>query len=308
MVANNQHSRRSHSAQAQPQQSVGVDPSSRSSSSQQASQIGRGAVDDRDCNVDAGTFVHTTISTQGAFSACALNLPTSSKRVVGPQHPVATPISPCQSSSPFGSSSDGHISSNASRGPAGARAGGRRIFSRLGPQQPPPLRYNHLLPQIPYPSFSLPHPLSPPLPSHSAPHVYHSPHQLSPHGSSIFHPPPSPSATAHPPGKVTRRPLTRAQKRDLLFEASGGIGVNGQQPPRPPNSWILYRLHTLELIRQAKEAGRDFPFPKEMGDGEGLLKADVGKLIAHMWKNESKEIKDIFARQSLLRKAEVRQI
>jgi hypothetical protein len=45
-----------------------------------------------------------------------------------------------------------------------------------------------------------------------------------------------------------------------------------------------------------------------MGDGEGLLKADVGKLIAHMWKNESKEIKDIFARQSLLRKAEVRQI
>lgn len=65
-------------------------------------------------------------------------------------------------------------------------------------------------------------------------------------------------------------------------------------------------MHTLELIRQAKEAGRKFPFPKRSSDGEHLPQGNVGKLIVHMWKNENKEVKDMFERQSQLRKAEVR--
>ena len=82
---------------------------------------------------------------------------------------------------------------------------------------------------------------------------------------------------------------------------------------RPPNSWILYRSHTIKLMTEAKEKDVDPPIPAEVWDHPAAAnldrsmrhQSDMSTLISVMWKCESDEVKEKYAKLSQIAKQEV---
>lgn len=77
------------------------------------------------------------------------------------------------------------------------------------------------------------------------------------------------------------------------------------------SSWILYRSDIIKSIKTAQEEGKPFPIPenalKKAGVTEELpsVQGDVSKMIALLWKNETKTVMKKYNELSVLRKQEV---
>ncbi|KAM0756316.1 hypothetical protein T439DRAFT_278173, partial [Meredithblackwellia eburnea MCA 4105] len=63
--------------------------------------------------------------------------------------------------------------------------------------------------------------------------------------------------------------------------------------PRPPNAWILYRSEQIRALKSDKELSKK-------------PQSDISKLIGHMWREESDEVKRWYESEAELRKLEHR--
>ncbi|KAF8659216.1 hypothetical protein AX16_001877 [Volvariella volvacea WC 439] len=70
------------------------------------------------------------------------------------------------------------------------------------------------------------------------------------------------------------------------------FSTDGEQPPRPPNAWILYRADKMREI------------PKPQPGEPRLVQADISRLISRMWKEESDETRAEYERRADAKKAE----
>lgn len=84
-----------------------------------------------------------------------------------------------------------------------------------------------------------------------------------------------------------------------LFANSGihfvGMGEPSSdgRPPRPANAWILYRSAKMKVLKEPQTSGQ----PRR-------TQADISKLIAEMWKNETPEVRQYYEAMSDMKKAE----
>lgn len=84
-----------------------------------------------------------------------------------------------------------------------------------------------------------------------------------------------------------------------LFANSGihFVGMEGPssdgRPPRPANAWILYRSAKMKVLKEPQTSGQ----PRR-------TQADISKLIAEMWKNETPEVRQYYEAMSDMKKAE----
>lgn len=84
-----------------------------------------------------------------------------------------------------------------------------------------------------------------------------------------------------------------------LFANSGihFVGMDGPssdgRPPRPANAWILYRSAKMKVLKEPQTSGQ----PRR-------TQADISKLIAEMWKNETPEVRQYYEAMSDMKKAE----
>ncbi|KAG8799115.1 hypothetical protein FRC17_007222, partial [Serendipita sp. 399] len=76
-----------------------------------------------------------------------------------------------------------------------------------------------------------------------------------------------------------------------LPSVGGGSAPSGQ-PPRPANAWILYRSHKMKDLTPTEPGAPRRP------------QADISKLIAEMWKNETPEVRQRYEQLSDMKKAE----
>ncbi|CAI2181095.1 17449_t:CDS:2 [Funneliformis geosporum] len=82
--------------------------------------------------------------------------------------------------------------------------------------------------------------------------------------------------------KLLLNPMTRERAKHIKK-----TGIN--RPPRPQNSFILYRRNKTAQLALV-----------------GLKSAEKSKIISQMWKNEPEDVKEVFS--ALSRMAEVNQI
>jgi hypothetical protein len=84
-----------------------------------------------------------------------------------------------------------------------------------------------------------------------------------------------------------------------LFANSGihFVGMDGPssdgRPPRPANAWILYRSAKMKVLKEPQTSGQ----PRR-------TQADISKLIAEMWKNETPGVRQYYEAMSDMKKAE----
>ena len=78
----------------------------------------------------------------------------------------------------------------------------------------------------------------------------------------------------------------------IHFVGMGGPSSDGR-PPRPANAWILYRSAKMKVLKEPQTSGQ----PRR-------TQADISKLIAEMWKNETPEVRQYYEAMSDMKKAE----
>jgi hypothetical protein len=78
----------------------------------------------------------------------------------------------------------------------------------------------------------------------------------------------------------------------IHFVGMGGPPSDGR-PPRPANAWILYRSAKMKVLKEPHTSGQ----PRR-------TQADISKLIAEMWKNETPEMRQYYEAMSDMKKAE----
>jgi len=78
----------------------------------------------------------------------------------------------------------------------------------------------------------------------------------------------------------------------IHFVGMGGSSSDGR-PPRPANAWILYRSAKMKVLKEPQTSGQ----PRR-------TQADISKLIAEMWKNETPEVRQYYEAMSDMKKAE----
>ena len=78
----------------------------------------------------------------------------------------------------------------------------------------------------------------------------------------------------------------------IHFVGMGGPSSDGR-PPRPANAWILYRSAKMKVLKDPQSSGQ----PRR-------TQADISKLIAEMWKNETPEVRQFYEAMSDMKKAE----
>lgn len=74
-------------------------------------------------------------------------------------------------------------------------------------------------------------------------------------------------------------------------KAAGGAGAQ-QQPPRPPNAWILYRSDKLQELP-----------PPPLGHPKPT-QAEVSKIISAQWRAEAEEVRALYEQRAEMAKAE----
>jgi HMG (high mobility group) box len=62
------------------------------------------------------------------------------------------------------------------------------------------------------------------------------------------------------------------------------------RPPRPPNSWILYRSSKSREIRAQLQSASGTATVSSRD-----RQAEISRLVSNMWKNESQEVKDHYS-------------
>jgi hypothetical protein len=74
-------------------------------------------------------------------------------------------------------------------------------------------------------------------------------------------------------------------------KAAGGAGAQ-QQPPRPPNAWILYRSDKLQELP-----------PPPLGHPKPT-QAEVSKIISAQWRTETEDVRALYEQRAEMAKAE----
>lgn len=135
----------------------------------------------------------------------------------------------------------------------------------------------------------------------------------SPRGLGSANPSPTEATAAATASLASLLPIM--PREDLLSASKKSHNSNrsANYTPRPPNSWILYRSETNKQMKLAKERGEVFPIPDavkshpDVASGDGVMaQANVSKMVALMWKLESKDVKLKYDQLSAIRKLEVR--
>jgi hypothetical protein len=85
-------------------------------------------------------------------------------------------------------------------------------------------------------------------------------------------------------------PANPVKEASLLF--SDMLNQSATRPRRPANAWILYRSDKMKFLKPPEPSA-----PRR-------TQADISKLIAGMWKNETEEVKKYYETLSDLAKAE----
>ena len=114
----------------------------------------------------------------------------------------------------------------------------------------------------------------PPLPTSSIPFTF-SPSLVPPNSSSFFFP-------------------LNAVSQNIVMSGAlrNKAGAGAQQPPRPPNAWILYRSDKLQQLP-----------PPALGQPKPT-QAEVSKIISAQWKTESDEVRAMYDERAQIAKLE----
>ncbi|GAA5867851.1 hypothetical protein JCM3774_005881 [Rhodotorula dairenensis] len=96
----------------------------------------------------------------------------------------------------------------------------------------------------------------------------------------------SPKRTGSSSPEADARKRNRARPTAEERAASGHI-------PRPPNSFMLYRSAQNKLLSQVRSE-----------EGDKLQQADLSRMIAQMWQDETPEVREHYAKQAAAEKAE----
>ncbi|KAI0291631.1 hypothetical protein B0F90DRAFT_1775681, partial [Multifurca ochricompacta] len=119
----------------------------------------------------------------------------------------------------------------------------------------------------------------------------------------VAHPPPTttllpptlslsfsfPLSNSNPTSTSTSFPFTTYLR---IPSSAAGSGAGAQQPPRPPNAWILYRSDKLQQLPPPPEGQ---PKPTQ---------AEVSKIISAQWRLESDEVRALYDQRAEIAKAE----
>ena len=87
-------------------------------------------------------------------------------------------------------------------------------------------------------------------------------------------------------------PLNAVSQNIIMSGAVRNKGAGAQQPPRPPNAWILYRSDKLQQLP-----------PPALGQPKPT-QAEISKIISAQWKTESDEIRAIYDERAQAAKLE----
>jgi hypothetical protein len=87
-------------------------------------------------------------------------------------------------------------------------------------------------------------------------------------------------------------PLNAVSQNIIMSGAVRNKGAGAQQPPRPPNAWILYRSDKLQQLP-----------PPALGQPKPT-QAEVSKIISAQWKTESDEVRAIYDERAQAAKLE----
>ena len=87
-------------------------------------------------------------------------------------------------------------------------------------------------------------------------------------------------------------PLNAVSQNIIMSSAVRNKGAGAQQPPRPPNAWILYRSDKLQLLP-----------PPALGQPKPT-QAEVSKIISAQWKTESDEVRAMYDERAQIAKLE----
>ncbi|KAM0752886.1 hypothetical protein T439DRAFT_378649 [Meredithblackwellia eburnea MCA 4105] len=99
-----------------------------------------------------------------------------------------------------------------------------------------------------------------------------------------------------PPSRTAGRTVDDdSRKRKSSGTAARSASKSAKRPeghtPRPPNAWILYRSEQIRALKSDKELSKK-------------PQSDISKLIGHMWREESDEVKRWYETEAELRKRE----
>jgi HMG (high mobility group) box len=75
-------------------------------------------------------------------------------------------------------------------------------------------------------------------------------------------------------------------------KAAAAAGAGAQQPPRPPNAWILYRSDKLQELP-----------PPPLGHPKPT-QAEVSKIISAQWRTETEDVRALYEQRAEMAKAE----
>ena len=87
-------------------------------------------------------------------------------------------------------------------------------------------------------------------------------------------------------------PLNAVSQNIIMSGAVRNKGAGAQQPPRPPNAWILYRSDKLQ---QLPPPALGHPKPTQ---------AEVSKIISAQWRTESDEVRAMYDERAQIAKLE----
>jgi hypothetical protein len=87
-------------------------------------------------------------------------------------------------------------------------------------------------------------------------------------------------------------PLNAVSQNIIMSGAVRNKGAGAQQPPRPPNAWILYRSDKLQQLP-----------PPALGQPKPT-QAEVSKIISVQWKTESDEVRAMYDERAQIAKLE----
>lgn len=107
---------------------------------------------------------------------------------------------------------------------------------------------------------------------------------------------------------VERKPRRKGHQTSMANDESATTGEgcsNAQQqetPPRPPNSWILYRSAKVRELKARQEATAGKQTAKSPPQRAGklttshmVLQAEVSRIVSDMWKAEGEEVKQYYS-------------
>lgn len=95
-----------------------------------------------------------------------------------------------------------------------------------------------------------------------------------------------------PSSSVLREPDLRSTslQQEPVPEAVDDDDDDSDRPPRPPNSWILYRSSKSREIRAQLESASGTATVSSRD-----RQAEISRLVSHMWRNETQEVKDYYS-------------